>query len=117
MELLLANAIYVAYRLVVSGPLVKFLLQWMSYYPAVFFMAQLSFLYDNIVFAWFFSAQDLPGLVDLIYADIMYTARVIVTWWGIKYLWNLIGNYWIAVFVGAQITFAADYLIFADLFS
>jgi len=115
-ELLTANAIYVAYRLVVSGPLVKLLLRWLPYYMAVFVMAQASFLYDNGVFGWLFSAQDLPRLADLIYADILYTLRVIAAWWVIRQLWNWLGNYWIAVFLGAQLTFAVDYFIFADLF-
>jgi hypothetical protein len=116
-ELLTANAIYVAYRLVVSGPLVKLLLRWLPYYAAVFVMAQFSFLYDNVIFAWLFGAQELPGLAELIYADIKYTLRVVAAWWVIKQLWNWIGNYWIAVFLGAQLTFAVDYFIFADLFN
>ena len=101
----------------VSGPLVKLLLRWLPYYAAVFVMAQASFMYDNVVFAWFFSAAELPALMDLILADIKYTLRVIAAWWVIRQLWNWLGNYWIAVFLGAQLTFAVDYFIFADLFN
>ena len=43
-ELALANATYVIYRLAVSGPLVKFLNYKLNYYVAVFVMAQLSFI-------------------------------------------------------------------------
>lgn len=111
-ELLTANVIYVAYRLVVSGPLVKVFLKWMPYYAAVFLMAQLSFAYDNVIFAWLLSSQEIPRLVDLIYADVLYTLRVLAAWWVIRQLWNMLNNYWIAVFLGAELTFITDYFIF-----
>ena len=114
-ELLTANIVYVLYRLVVSGPLVKVFLKWVPYYAAVLIMSQLSFLYDNIIFAWLFSTVELPRLIDLIYADALYTLRVLAAWWVIKQLWNLINNYWVAVFLGAELTFITDYFIFDQL--
>jgi len=116
MELLLTNLIYVSYRLIVSGPIVRFLNRYLTYYLAVFVMAQLSFAYDTFVFGHYFNAQDIPPLLDYLYSDLLYTLRVIAAWWVIKQLWNWIGNYWIAVFLGAELTFTTDYFIFKDLF-
>ena len=48
-------------------------------------------------------------------SDILYTLRVVAAWWLIKQIWDWIGNYWVAVFIGAEITFICDYFIFADL--
>lgn len=115
MELLVANIVYVSYRLVVSGPLVKLCTRWVPFYVAVLIMAQLSFVYDNVIFAWFFSATELPPLVDLFYADVIYTLRVLAAWWVIKQLWNLLNNYWLAVFLGAELTFAVDFFIFDNI--
>jgi hypothetical protein len=117
MELLLTNIIYVAYRLIVSGPIVKVLNKYLPYYLAVLVMAQLSFAYDTFVFSHYFNAQDLPNIVDYIKSDILYTLRVLAAWWLIKQIWNLVKNYWLAVFIGAEITFICDYFIFSDLFT
>ena len=115
MELLLANIVYVSYRLVVSGPLVKLFTRWIPFYAAVFLMAQLSFIYDNIIFSWLFLAEQLPDIMDLLYADILYTLRVLAAWWIIKQLWNILNNYWLAVFLGAELTFAVDFFIFDSI--
>lgn len=80
-------------------------------------MAQLSFAYDTFVFGYYFNAVELPSIVDYLKSDVFYTLRVIAAWWLIKRIWNLIGNYWAAVFIGAEITFVADYFIFFDLYS
>lgn len=117
MELLITNIIYVLYRLVVSGPIVKVLNKYLPYYAAVFIMAQLSFAYDTFIFGYYFNASEIPAILDYIKSDIMYTLRVIAAWWLIRQIWNLVGNYWIAVFIGAEITFVFDYFIFADLYS
>ena len=115
-ELFFTNVIYVAYRLVVSGPVVKVLNNYLPYYLAVLIMAQLSFAYDTFVFGYYFSASELPTIFDYLVSDVMYTLRVIAAWWLIKQIWNAVGNYWIAVFIGAEITFVFDYFIFANLF-
>lgn len=117
MELVLTNIIYVAYRLIVSGPIVKFLTNTLPYYLAVFIMAQLSFFYDTVVFGYYFNASALPTLLGYLTSDIMYTLRVLAAWWLIKRIWNLVGNYWVAVFIGAEVTFICDYFIFSQLFS
>ena len=115
-ELLLVNATYVAYRLIVTAHIVKFFNRYMNYYLAVLIAAQVSFAYDNGLFAYLFSAQDLPRLIDLIYADVMYTLRVIAAWWLIKQLWDWLKNYYLAVFIGAEITFVVDYFIFDGIY-
>lgn len=116
MELLLTNIIYVAYRLVVSGPIVKVLNKYLPYYLAVFIMAQLSFAYDTFVFGYYFNAQELPNIIDYLQSDVLYTLRVIAAWWLIRQIWNLVKNYWLAVFIGAEITFVCDYFIFSGLY-
>lgn len=80
-------------------------------------MAQLSFAYDTFVFGHYFNAQELPNIFDYIKSDILYTLRVLAAWWLIKQIWNLVKNYWLAVFIGAEITFVCDYFIFSDLFT
>jgi len=115
-DLLLVNITYVAYRLVVTAHIVKFFNRYMNYYLAVLIAAQVSFAYDNGLFAWLFSAQELPGITDLIYANIQYTLRVIAAWWLIKQLWNWLKNYYLAVFIGAEITFVVDYFIFDGVY-
>lgn len=47
----------------------------------------------------------------------MYTLRVIAAWWVIRQLWNRLNNYWLAVFIGAELTFVFDYFIFGNLFA
>ncbi len=116
MELLLTNIVYVAYRLVISGPIVKFLTKYLPYYLAVFVMAQLSFAYDTFVFGYYFNAVELPTLFDYLRSDVLYTLRVIAAWWLIKQIWLRVKNYWLAVFIGAEITFVCDYFIFSGLY-
>jgi hypothetical protein len=116
LELLISNIVYVAYRLVVTAHIIKFFNRYVNYYVAVLIAAQVSFLYDNGIFAWLFSAQDLPRIADLIYADIKYTIRVIAAWWLIKQIWDFTKNYYFAVFVGAEITFFVDYFIFSGIY-
>jgi len=80
-------------------------------------MAQLSFAYDTVVFGYYFSAVELPSLIEYLKSNVMYTLRVIAAWWVIKQLWNKLGNYWLAVFIGAELTFIFDYFIFGNLFA
>ena len=116
LELLLTNVIYVAYRLVITAHVVKFFNRYVNYYVAVLLAAQISFAYDNGLFAWFFSTQTMPRLDQLIYADLMYTLRVIAAWWLIKQIWTKVKNYYLAVFIGAEITFVIDYFIFDRIY-
>ena len=117
MELLITNIIYVAYRLVVSGPIVKLLTRYIPFYIAVFVMAQLSFAYDTFVFGNYFNATVLPSIFEYLHSNILYTLRVLAAWWLIKQIWKLVSNYWIAVFIGAEITFLCDFFIFSNLYS
>jgi len=117
MELLTINFIYVMYRLVVSGFIVKLLMKKLPYYVAVFVMAQFSYAYDTVIFGYYFSAQELPPVLNLLFSNILYTLRVLAAWFVIKMLWNWCKNYWIAVFLGAELTFLCDYFIFNRLFS
>jgi hypothetical protein len=80
-------------------------------------MAQLSFAYDTFVFGHYFNALELPNIVDYLVSDVFYTLRVIAAWWLIKQIWKLVKNYWLAVFIGAEITFVCDYFIFGHLFT
>ena len=117
MELLITNVIYVAYRLVVSGPIVKILTKYIPFYLAVFIMAQLSFAYDTFVFGYYFNTTELPHWFEYLQSNVLYTLRVLAAWWLIKQIWKLVKNYWLAVFIGAEITFVCDYFIFSDLYS
>ena len=47
-ELLLINATYVAYRLIVTAHVVKFFNRYVNYYVAVLLAAQISFAYDYV---------------------------------------------------------------------
>lgn len=114
-ELVIANLVYVSYRLTVSGPLVRFLLKWLPYYIAVFVMAQLSFAFDFFVFDNYFQNSLSTSFTDLAIANIMYVSRVIAAWWIIKQIWNAVNNYWLAVLIGAELTFIVDYFIFANV--
>lgn len=116
MELLLTNVIYVAYRLIVSGPVVKILNKYLAFFLAVFIMAQLSFAYDTFVFGYYFNATEIPNWFDYVKSDILYTLRVLAAWWLIRQIWKLVKNYWLAVFIGAEITFIVDFFIFGNLF-
>ncbi len=115
-ELLVANIIYVSYRLVVTAHIVKFLYKYIPYGFAVLLAAQISFLYDGGVFAYLFQAKELPALMDFVQANVLYTFRVGVAWWIIKILWDQLSNYYLAVFIGAQLTFIVDYFIFEGVF-
>ena len=112
MELLIINATYVAYRLLITANVIRFLNQYMNYYIAVLVAAQVSFIYDNGLFAILFDAIELPAIMDILYADLTYTLRVIAAWWLIKQIQRVVKNYYFAVFIGAEITFVADYFIF-----
>lgn len=116
MDLLAANLVYVAYRLVVTAHVVRFFNRYVNYYVAVLLAAQVSFAYDFGLFGWLFGAEQTPDVLDLILANITYTLRVLAAWWLIKQIWNRVGNYYLAVFVGAQITFVADYFIFNQVY-
>tara|TARA_R110000782_G_scaffold92888_2_gene176350 strand:- start:139 stop:492 length:354 start_codon:yes stop_codon:yes gene_type:complete len=115
-ELLYANAIYVAYRLIITAHIVRFFSQYVNYYIAVIIAAQLSFIYDNGLFALLFNAQDIPEIAELIVADILYTLRVLVAWFIVKQIWNVTNNYYVAVFIGAELTFIVDYFIFKGIY-
>ena len=52
----------------------------------------------------------------IVQANIMYTLRVGIAWWIIKMLWDRLNNYYLAVFIGAEMTFAVDYFIFDGMF-
>jgi hypothetical protein len=106
----------VAYRLIVSGPIVKFLNKFLPFFAAVFVMAQLSFAYDTFVFGHYFNATEFLGLSSYIKSNILYTVRVLAAWWLIRQIWKLVNNYWLAVFIGAEITFVCDYFIFNNLY-
>jgi len=111
-ELAVANTVYVGYRLVVSGPLVRFLLTWLPYYAAVFVMAELSFAFDYFIFDGYFQGGLSSSPIELLITNLLYVIRVIAAWWLIKQIWNRIDNYWLSVFLGAEITFFIDYFIF-----
>lgn len=117
MELLITNIVYVLYRLLITAHIVKFFNKMMPYSFAVLIAAQVSFLYDGGLFAVLFEAQALPPIMELVQANIMYTLRVGMAWAFIYWLWqhrNL--NYYLAVFIGAEVTFAIDYFIFDGIF-
>lgn len=116
MELLIVNATYVAYRLLITANVIRFLNKYMNYYVAVLVAAQISFLYDNGLFAILFEAQTIPPIMDLLIADLMYTARVVAAWFVIKQLWDWLKNYYLAVFIGAELTFVVDYFIFDGVY-
>lgn len=116
MNLLLANITYVAYRLIVTAHVVKFFNRYVNYYVAVLIAAQVSFAYDNGLFSMLFGATEIPALYDLLKADVMYTLRVIAAWWLIKQIWARVKNYYLAVFIGAEITFVVDYFIFDGIY-
>ena len=88
----------------------------MPYGFAVLIMSQVSFAYDFGLFAYLFSAQSFPSIMEIVQSDIMYTLRVGIAWWIIKILWDRLNNYYLAVFIGAEMTFAVDYFIFDGMF-
>jgi len=79
-------------------------------------MAQLSFVFDYFVFDNYFQNSLSVSSIDLAIVNILYVSRVIAAWWLIKQIWNIINNYWLAVFIGAEITFIVDYFIFGNIF-
>lgn len=115
MELLIANVLYVAYRLIITASIVKFFNRYVNYYVAVLIAAQISFAYDYFIFSSYFTNSENFAILEFIKSNVLYTMRVIAAWWLIKQIWNHIGNYWVSVFIGAEITFICDYYIFANL--
>lgn len=115
MSLFLANFAYVSYRLLFSAPIVKVLSEKYGYYWAVLIMAQLSFCFDSFLFGAHFGEIVDPSLADLITISTTYTTRVIVAWWAIANIQRLVTNYWVAVMIGAELTFVTDYYIFGTL--
>jgi len=116
MSLLITNITYVLYRLIVTAHVVKFFNRYVNYYVAVLFAAQISFAYDNGLFSILFGATSVPDVVELLKADVLYTLRVIAAWWLIKQIWGWVKNYYLAVFIGAEITFVCDFFIFKGLY-
>lgn len=116
LDLLLINATYVLYRLAVTAHIIKFLNKYVHYYVAVLVAAQVSFAYDNGLFALLFNAQALPHLGDILLADALYTGRVVAAWFIIKQLWDWLENYYLSVFIGAELTFVVDYFIFGTIY-
>jgi hypothetical protein len=117
MELLIINIVYVSYRLLVSAPIVKILHRFMPFMQAVVIMAQLSFMFDTFIFHHYFHGIDIPSFLDYCSAGVVYSIRVMCAWYAIKLIWALVQNYWLAVFIGAELTFICDYYIFHNLFS
>lgn len=115
-DLLFANIIYVSYRLFITGPIIKFLESRLTYYGAVIVAAQISFLYDSIVFYNYFQSFNFD-ILELVISDLQYTLRVIAAWWLIAQIRKLTNNFYLSVFIGAQITFVFDYFIFNKLFN
>ena len=117
MDLLLINITYVAYRLLITANVIRFLNKYMNYYVAVLVASQISFVYDNGLFAYLFSTQSIPYILDILWADVQYTLRVIAAWFIIKKLWDWLKNYYLAVFFGAELTFVVDYFIFDGIYN
>lgn len=115
-ELLITNIVYVGYRLLITAHIVKFFHKYMPYSFAVIIAAQLSFLYDGGIFAYFFEAQALPETMEIVQANVLYTLRVGLAWAFIYWLWQKLDNYYLAVFIGAEATFVIDYFIFDGVY-
>ena len=112
LEFLTKNFTYVIYRLLVTAHIIMFFDIWFNYYIAVIIAAQISYYYDNIILGWFWSKQQLPDWRKFLRGQFYYTLRVIAAWFVIKILWDITGNYYIAVFIGAELTYIIDnYLI------
>ena len=116
MELLVANVVYVGYRLIVTAHIIKFLMKFMPYSIAVLIGAQVSFLYDSGIFSILFNADEFPPLMEWLYANATYTLRVGIAWAFIKWLWMKTDRFYLSVFIGAEATFVVDYFIFDNLF-
>lgn len=116
MELILVNITYVAYRLLVTAHIIKFLMKWMPYSIAVLIGAQVSFLYDSGIFSILFGAEQFPPPMEWLYTNATYTLRVGVAWAFIKWLWMKTDRFYLSVFIGAEATFVVDYFIFDNLF-
>ena len=115
MDLLIVNLQYIFLRLAVTGLVVKFALKYIPYYVAVVLVAQFSFCYDLIIF-YFYYDSPIGTVSEVLLADFLYTLRVVAAWWLIKRLWNWLNNFWIAVFIGAELTFIVDYFIFDGVY-
>jgi len=116
-ELLITNIAYVGYRLLISAHIVKFFNKYIAYSFAVLLMSQVSFAYDFGIFAYLFSAQTFPDIMEVVQANILYTLRVGIAWAFIYWLWKVRNyNYYVAVFIGAEMTFTVDYFIFNGVF-
>ena len=85
MQLIIANIIYVLYRLLVTANVIKFLNRYVSYYVAVILAAQLSYAYDMALFYWYFD-NPVTSVWNIVQGDILYTLRVIAAWFVIKQL-------------------------------
>ena len=107
-EFLFINIVYVSYRLIVSAHIVKFFNKYMPYSFAVLIMSQVSFAYDFGIFAYLFSAQSFPAIMEIVQANIMYTLRVGIAWWIIKMLWDRLNNYYLAILDSASASFRAE---------
>ena len=115
MDLLIVNLQYIFLRLAVTGLVVKFALKYIPYYVAVVLVAQFSFCYDLIIF-YFYYDSPIGTFSEVLLADFLYTLRVVAAWWIIKRLLNWLNNFWIAVFIGAELTFVVDYFIFDGVY-
>ena len=76
-DFLFINIVYVSYRLIVSAHIVKFFNKYMPYSFAVLIMSQVSFAYDFGIFAYLFSAQSFPAIMEIVQANIK-VATIIV---------------------------------------
>lgn len=110
-ELLIQNITYVAYRLAVTANVIKFINRYVTYYVAVVIAAQISYYYDNIILGWMWHDEALPDIYTFLVGEFWYTLRVIAAWFVIKQLWNWLGHYYWAVFIGAELTFIVDKFI------
>ena len=115
MDLLIVNLQYIFLRLAGTGLVVKFALKYIPYYVAVVLVAQFSICYDLIIF-YFYYDSPIGTFSEVLLADFLYTLRVVAAWWLIKRLWNWLNNFWIAVFIGAELTFVVDYFIFDGVY-
>jgi hypothetical protein len=111
LELLIQNITYVSYRLLVTAHVVKFVNRYVTYYVAVIIAAQLSYYYDNLILGWWWHHETLPDLYAFLVGEFWYTLRVIAAWAVIKKLWDWLGHYYWAVFIGAELTFIVDKVI------
>ena len=115
MELIIANTLYVLYRLTISSTLVTQISKYVSYFSAVLIMSQISFFIDSILFGVYFNATAVPTFYSYVTTDITYTIRVVAAWWLIKKIWKIVGNFYVAVFIGSEITFIIDFYLLHNM--